>query len=234
MMVTATLLSSAGALPAQSSAATKGDPASGLTSEEAGHRLATVGPNAMPDTALHPLRRALGKFWAPVPWMLEAAIVLELALGKYVEGAIIAGLLVFNAALGLFQESRARATLAALKSRLALNAIVRRDGQWAWWLRMCGSLAGEVLLDQSMLTGESIPIEAGPGLQTYAGVLVRRGDPPSRCERLGWQMGQVHSESGVVARCVLDAVPIVCAPVNAGGCQRSMRGVLPAGSERIL
>ena len=56
--------------------------------------------------------------------------MLELALGKYVEAAIIAGLLVFNAALGLFQESRAQATLAALKSRLALNASVRRDGAW--------------------------------------------------------------------------------------------------------
>ena len=84
----------------------------------------------MPDTALRPLRMALEKFWAPVPWMLEAAIVLELALGKYVEAEIIAGLLVFNAALGLFQESRAQATLAALKSRLALNASVRRDGAW--------------------------------------------------------------------------------------------------------
>ena len=84
----------------------------------------------MPDTALHPLRLALEKFWAPVPWMLEAAVVLELALGKYVEAAIIAALLVFNAALGLFQESRAQATLAALKSRLALIASVRRDGAW--------------------------------------------------------------------------------------------------------
>jgi H+-transporting ATPase len=62
--------------------------------------------------------------------MLEAAVVLELALGKYVEAAIIAFLLAFNAALGLFQESRAQATLAALKSRLALNASVRRDSAW--------------------------------------------------------------------------------------------------------
>jgi H+-transporting ATPase len=195
MMVTATLLSSAGALPAQSSAATRGDPAGGLTGEEARNRLTKVGPNAMPDTAPHPLQRALGKLWAPVPWMLEAAIILELTLGKYVEGAIIAGLLVFNAALGLFQESRAQATLAALKSRLALNATVRRDGKWATVaaaglvpgdvvkLSLGGVVAadvrltaGEVLLDQSMLTGESIPIEAGPGLQTYAGALVRRGE----------------------------------------------------------
>src|ERR1700727_3436595 len=88
------------------------------------------GANAMPDTALHPFRMALEKFWAPVPWMLEAAIVLQLALGKYVEAAVIAGLLAFNAALGFFQEGRAQATLAALKSRLALNACVRRDGVW--------------------------------------------------------------------------------------------------------
>jgi H+-transporting ATPase len=117
---------SASALPADS----KDSQPPGLTSDEARRRLVTVGPNAMPDTSMHPLRMALEKFWAPVPWMLEAATVLELVLGKYVEAAIIAGLLVFNAALGLFQESRAQATLAALKSRLALNVSVRRDGVW--------------------------------------------------------------------------------------------------------
>jgi Cation transporter/ATPase, N-terminus len=94
--------------------------AGGLTSDEARRRLEKFGPNAMPDTSVHPLRLALEKFWAPVPWMLEAAIVLELVLGKYVEASIIAFLLVFNAALGLLQESRAQATLAALKSRLVM------------------------------------------------------------------------------------------------------------------
>jgi H+-transporting ATPase len=167
----------------------------GLTSEEARLRLEKFGPNTVPDTALHPLRRALTKFWAPVPWMLEAAIVLEVALGKYVEAAIIAVLLLFNAALGFFQEGRAQATLAALKSRLALNASVRRDHVWAIvsaaWLvpgdivkLSLGAVVaadvrltqGEILLDQSMLTGESIPIEAGPGFETYAGALVRRGE----------------------------------------------------------
>jgi len=167
----------------------------GLTSDEARRRVEKFGPNAMPDTSMHPLRMALEKFWAPVPWMLEAAIVLELVLGKYVEAAIIAALLVFNAALGLFQESRAQATLAALKSRLALNAFVRRNGAWqtlpavelvpgdvvklslgavvAADVRLTG---GEVLLDQSMLTGESVPVEAGAGVQAYAGALVRRGE----------------------------------------------------------
>src|SRR5271163_4835855 len=168
---------------------------SGLSSAEARSRLEKFGPNAVPDTAERPLRRALAKFWAPIPWMLEAAIVLEIALGKYIEGAIIAVLLVFNAALGFLQEGRAQATLAALKSRLALNASVKRDNAWvtvpaaglvpgdvvklslgavvAADVRLTG---GSVLLDQSMLTGESVPIEAGAGFETYAGALVRRGE----------------------------------------------------------
>jgi H+-transporting ATPase len=127
--------------------------------------------------------------------MLEAAILLELVLGKFVEAGIIAVLLVFNAALGFFQEGRAQATLAALKSRLALTASVRRDGVWKNLpaadlvpgdmvkLSLGGVVAadvklteGNVLLDQSMLTGESIGTEAGPGFQTFAGALVRRGE----------------------------------------------------------
>ena len=183
------------ALPGESAGAIIDVAPSGLTSDEARRRLEQIGPNAVADTALHPLLRALGKLWAPVPWMLEAAILLELALGRYVEAAIIAGLLVFNAALSFFQEGRAQATLAALKSRLALNAAVRRDGVWkiipaaelvpgdTVKLSLGGVVAadvrlaeGSVLLDQSMLTGESVPIEAGPGVQTYAGALVRRGE----------------------------------------------------------
>jgi H+-transporting ATPase len=84
----------------------------GLTSDEAHCRLEKFGPNAMPDASVHPLRQALEKFWALVPWMLEAAIVLELALGKYAEASVIAVPLIINA-LGYFQESRAQATLAA-------------------------------------------------------------------------------------------------------------------------
>ena len=116
----------------------------GLTSDEARRRLEKFGPNAVPDTALHPLQRPLAKFWAPVAWMLEAAIVLELFLGKYVEAGIIGVLLVFNAVLGFFQEGRAQATLAALKSRLALNASVRRDNVWAT-LPATGLVPGDVV-----------------------------------------------------------------------------------------
>jgi H+-transporting ATPase len=170
-------------------------PHGGLSSMQARKELAASGPNTMPDTAAHPLRAALEKFWAPIPWMLEAAIVLQCGLGKFVEAGIIAGLLVFNAALGLLQESRAQATLAALKSRLALSASVQRDGKWSIVpaadlvpgdvvkLSLGGVVAadmrltsGNVLLDHSMLTGESVPIEAGAGVQTFAGALVRRGE----------------------------------------------------------
>jgi H+-transporting ATPase len=158
----------------------------------------------MPDTSAHPLRNALAKFWAPVPWLLEASIVLELVLHKYYEAAVIAALLVFNAALAYFQESRAQATLAALKSRLALNASVQRDGVWKTVPAaelVCGDLvklslggvvgadvhltSGSVELDQSMLTGESLPIEAGPGADTYAGALVKRGEATAVVTAIG-------------------------------------------------
>jgi H+-transporting ATPase len=158
----------------------------------------------MPDTSAHALRNALAKFWAPVPWLLEASIVLQVVLHKYFEAAVIAGLLIFNAVLAFFQEGRAQATLLALKSRLALNASVRRDGVWKTIpatelvcddlvkLSLGGVVAadvhlvdGSVLLDQSMLTGESLPIEAGPGMNTYAGALVRRGEATAEVTATG-------------------------------------------------
>ena len=177
---------------------------SGLTSDVASGRLQKDGPNAMPDTSAHPFRDALAKFWAPVPWLLEASIVLQVVLHKYLEALIIAGLLVFNAALAYFQEGRAQATLKALKSRLAMNASVLRDGAWKTVqatelvrgdlvkLSLGGVVAadvhlvgGSVLLDQSMLTGESLPIEAGSGADTYAGALVRRGEATAEVTATG-------------------------------------------------
>jgi H+-transporting ATPase len=167
----------------------------GLTQAEAARRLASDGPNAVKDAADDPLREVVGKFWAPVPWLLEGAVVLQLFLREYTQAAIVFGLLIFNAVLGYFQSSRAQATLNALKSRLALNASIRRDG--AWTIVPAAALvrgdliklsnggivaadvrivSGEVLLDQSMLTGESIPVEAGTGFSAYAGALVRRGE----------------------------------------------------------
>jgi H+-transporting ATPase len=176
----------------------------GLGSDEAKRRRDQFGPNALPDNARHPLAMVIGKFWAPVPCLLEAAIALELILGKRVEAAVIGTLLVFNAALGIVQESRAQATLSALRSKLALLASVRRDGAWQILpadalvpgdivkLTLGGVVAadmrllsGEVLLDESMLTGESVPVEAGPGHETYAGTLVRRGEAIAETTAIG-------------------------------------------------
>lgn len=171
------------------------DLGSGLSSEEAARRLQEYGSNATIDVEPPAWRVLLGKFVAPVPCLLEAAIALQLLLGEYIEASVIGVLLVFNAALGFFQEGRAKATLAALKSRLALNASVLRDGVWsvvpaadlvpgdALKLTLGSVVAadariieGAVQLDQSMLTGESMPVEAGPGYETFAGALVRRGE----------------------------------------------------------
>jgi H+-transporting ATPase len=173
----------------------------------------------MPDTSSHPARRAIEKLWAPIPWMLEAAIVLELVLGNFVEAGIIALLVLFNAVLGFLQEGRAQATIAALKSRLALTASVRRDGVWnnlpaadlvpgdSVKLSLGGVVAadvklteGNVLLDQSMLTGESIGTEAGPGFQAFAGALVRRGEAVAQVTATG-----LHTKFGRTAELVRTA-----------------------------
>ena len=167
----------------------------GLSSKEAARRLRQYGPNTTSGTDTPAWRVLLGKFIAPVPCLLETAIILQLFLREYVEAAVIGLLLVFNAALGFFQEGRAKATLAALRSRLALNASVLRDGNWSILPTAdlvpgdlvkltLGSVVpadarigeGAVQLDQSMLTGESMPIEASTGYETFAGALVRRGE----------------------------------------------------------
>ena len=166
----------------------------GLTSAEARRRLAEFGPNSVTEKTPPRWRRFAAKFWSPVPWMLEAAIILQIGLGEYVEAAVVAGLLIFNATLGFLQEGRAGAALAALKKRLAPTALVCRDGEW---VRLAASelvpgdairlplgalvpadariVSGSVMVDQSMLTGESVPVDAEAGGQVYAGSLVRRG-----------------------------------------------------------
>jgi H+-transporting ATPase len=176
----------------------------GLTSAEASVRLKADGLNAMPDVSVHPIINLLSKFWAPIPWLLEASLILEVGLHKFLEAAIIAGLLIFNATLAFVQEGRAQATLKALRSRLALNASVLRDGKWQTFpatqlvrgdlvkLSLGAVVAadvhlvgGSVLLDQSMLTGESLPTEAGVGADTYAGALVRRGEATAEVAATG-------------------------------------------------
>ncbi len=167
----------------------------GLASAEAARRLEKCGFNTIAEAKAHPLLALAGKFWAPVPWMLEATIVLELVLGKLLEAAIIAVLLVFNAMLSLVQETRAQGAVNLLKKRLAISARVLRDGTWTViaarelvpgdfvHLQMGDFVPadieladGRISIDQSALTGESAPVDAERGKTAYAGSLVTRGE----------------------------------------------------------
>ncbi len=167
----------------------------GLGTAEAQARMKQYGPNAIPEAARRPGLVFLQKMWGPVPWMLQASILLELLLGKYTEVIIIALLVLFNAALGTIEENRSQDALAVLRQRLKVNARVLRDGIWqilpaealvpgdVVHIRM-GDLMpadvrladGQLLLDQSALTGESLPVEAGAGETGYAGTTVRHGE----------------------------------------------------------
>jgi H+-transporting ATPase len=167
----------------------------GLSSQDAARRLAEFGPNAVVEERVHPLQRLARHFWAPVPWMLEATIVLQIAIGQRLTALMIALLLVLNVILAAVQESRADAALAALKQRLSLKSRVKRDGVWVDAPASdlvpddvvqvtLGDVVpadlvlvdGGLLVDQSMLTGESIPVDVEAGSTTYAGGLVRRGE----------------------------------------------------------
>ena len=178
----------------------------GLTGDEAQRRLARFGPNTVSEAPAPRWRSLLAKFWSPIAWLLEAAFVVEIGLGKYVEAAVIAALLLFNATLGFIQEGRAGAALAALKKRLAPTALARRNGEWIKLpaaevvpgdaIRLplgalvpadARILSGTVMVDQSMLTGESVPADANPGDTVYAGALVRRGQAIAEVTATGSQ-----------------------------------------------
>jgi H+-transporting ATPase len=167
----------------------------GLTRQEAETRLRQYGPNAVQEAKPDLFLAIAKKFWAPVPWMLEATIVLEVILGKRPEAIIIGFLLVFNAGLGFLQENKAQNALALLRKRLPVRARVLRDGQWQLLpaedlvpgdfihVRMGDVMPadvrladGHIQLDQSTLTGESLPLEAGSGQTAFAGSVVIRGE----------------------------------------------------------
>jgi H+-transporting ATPase len=167
----------------------------GLTHEEAEKRLRQYGPNAVQEPKPDLFLAIAKKFWAPVPWMLEATIVLEVILGKRPEAIIIGFLLVFNAGLGFVQENKAQNALALLRKRLPVKARALRDGRWEMLLaedlvpgdfihvRMGDVMPADVRLadghtqlDQSTLTGESLPLEAGSCQTAFAGSVVIRGE----------------------------------------------------------
>jgi H+-transporting ATPase len=167
----------------------------GLTTTEALARFKELGPNAIAEEKAHPLKNFLKRFWAPIPWLLEATIILQLFLHETVEAVVIGGLLVLNALLSLLQESRAQKALALLRQQLRVLARVRRDNRWSTLpaeqlvpgdvihLRQ-GTIVpadvkiedGSLLVDQSALTGESAAVTVNPGKTAYAGAMVRGGE----------------------------------------------------------
>ncbi|HVC10429.1 MAG TPA: plasma-membrane proton-efflux P-type ATPase [Burkholderiales bacterium] len=176
----------------------------GLTSAEASARLQQYGPNAIAEAPPRTLGALLRKFWGVIPWMLELALVIDLVLGRWIEALFIGALLVLNAFLGFRQESRATKALALLRQRLTINARVRRDGRWQVLpaaqivpgdlLRLrAGDIVpadvrladGEVSVDQSVLTGESLPVEGRPGSTAYSGSVVRRGEASGEVSATG-------------------------------------------------
>ena len=102
----------------------------GLTIAEAQDRLRQFGPNRVEEERRHPLLSFFAKFWAPVPWMLEATIVLEVLVHKLDEAIIIGVLLLFNSVLSFVQENQANRALTLLRSRLWVQARVLRDDRW--------------------------------------------------------------------------------------------------------
>src|ERR1700740_2159554 len=98
----------------------------GLTAAEVQDRLRQFGPNRVEEEPRHSLRSFLVKFWAPVPWMLEATIVLEILVHKLDEAIIIGVLLLFNSILTFVQENQANRALAVLRKQLSVQARVLR------------------------------------------------------------------------------------------------------------
>ena len=167
----------------------------GLTTEQAARLLAQVGPNAIVEARPHPWLAFLKRLWGPIPWMLEAAVILEVVLGKYDEAGIIAALILFNASFSTIQEKRSSDALAMLRQRLQLTARTRRDAAWRTLpaeqlvpgdvvhIRVGDLLPadvqlldGDLLLDQSALTGESLPVEVTAGGAGYTGTTAQHGE----------------------------------------------------------
>jgi len=167
----------------------------GLETQEAQRRLEKYGYNEISERKVSFLVRLGKRFWGIVPWMLEATAIVTLLLGKYPQTLVIVFLLLFNAAMSLWRENRARKAMASLKQRLRIQSRVKRDGNWSIIPArelVPGDLvrvrAGDLLpadiklidgsfgVDQSALTGESIIVDKSAGEVAYSGSSVKRGE----------------------------------------------------------
>jgi H+-transporting ATPase len=173
----------------------RSDPA-GLTEEDAAQRLEQVGPNAIPEKHEPLWLKFLRYFWGPIPWMIEAAAILSGVVRHWADLVIIGVLLCVNAVIGFWQEHKADNAIALLKQKLALEARVRRAGKWT--TRPARDLVpgdlvrirlGDVVpadmklmkadnlsIDQSALTGESLPVGKEASDLAYSGSVVQRGE----------------------------------------------------------
>jgi H+-transporting ATPase len=170
--------------------------AAGLTGQEAKARLDRYGPNGIEEKRVRPLVKFLLYLWGPIPCMIEVAALLSAFVEDWADLSIILLLLLVNACIGFFQEHKADNAIALLKRKLALKARVLRDGKWSTAaarelvpgdilrvrlgdivpadLRL---LEGDYLeVDQSALTGESLPVGKRRGEEAYSGSIVRRGE----------------------------------------------------------
>ena len=168
----------------------------GLSTAEAESRLAQFGPNALEERKVNPLLKFLGYFWGPIPWMIEIAAILSAIVRHWDDLIIISVLLFFNALVGFWQEYKAANALEALKKNLAIRARVLRDGEWqevpagelvpgdVIRLRLGDIIPADVKLfegdflsvDQSALTGESLPVNKKAGDIAYSGSVARQGE----------------------------------------------------------
>jgi len=172
------------------------DPRTGLSTEEARRRAARCGSNAIEARRTNPLLRLLSFFWGPIPWMIEVAAILSGLARRWEDLAIIGSMLAVNAVVGFHEEYKADRAIDALKKRLALVARVLRDGRWAE-IPAAELVPGDVVsvrlgnivpadleltgdgflgVDQSALTGESLPVDKKAGDAAYSGSVVRTGE----------------------------------------------------------
>ncbi|MGI8591098.1 MAG: plasma-membrane proton-efflux P-type ATPase [Nakamurella sp.] len=168
----------------------------GLTQEEASKRLTQYGRNEIAEHKTNPLLKFLSYFWGPIPWMIEVAVILSGAVRHWPDFFIILLLLLANAVVGYTEERQAGNAIDALKAKLAISARVRRDGGWVTpaarelvpgdviRLRLGDVVPAdarlldgdEIEVDQSALTGESLPATCHPGDPVYSGSIIRRGE----------------------------------------------------------
>jgi H+-transporting ATPase len=168
----------------------------GLTQAEAQKRLTQYGPNEIEEKKTNPFLKFLFYFWGPIPWMIEVAVILSGVVRHWPDFFIILLLLVANAVVGFWEEHTAGNAIEALKAQLAIKARVKRDGKWITpaarelvpgdVIRMrlgdivpadARLLDGDpVEVDQSALTGESLPAERKSGEAVFSGSIIRQGE----------------------------------------------------------